>query len=141
MLDCAEYADVHLSGHTKNNDWDIRVLMLRHLCRLRNVDLNRVRFYNSLTVAEAMMFSIEAAPFHETALVLGSDQIAMGEKISKAFDTAFLINQRSTSSTEMRYFLDSGDFIEDLMFMYDGDSYSIVLAKLLRNEELTRIST
>jgi hypothetical protein len=133
-----EYADIHLSGHEKNNDFDLRVLLLKHLCRLANVDLARVRFYNSPTVTEAMSFSVDMAPFNECALVLGSDQITMGTKISEAYDTAFVINRRSTSSTEIRYFLDASDFIEDLRDLYRGDEFAITLAKMLRTEELNR---
>jgi hypothetical protein len=131
-----EYADIHLSGHTKNNDYDLRVLMLKHLCRLANLDLTRVRFYNSPTATEAMTFSVDMAPFNECVLVLGSDQMTMGYKLSEAYDTAFLINRRSTSSTEIRYFLDSEDFIEDLRHLYRGDEYAICLAKILRMEEI-----
>ena len=66
-LTYGEYADIHLSGAEKNNDFDLRVLMLKHLCRIKNVDLSRVRFYNSPTVVEAMTFSVDIAPFHEVA--------------------------------------------------------------------------
>ena len=38
----------------------------------------------------------------------------------------------------MRFFLDAENFIEDLRYLYDGDEYSVVLAKLLRKEELLR---
>jgi nicotinamide mononucleotide adenylyltransferase len=133
-----EYADIHLSGAEKNNDFDLRVLMLRHLCRLKNVDLTRVKFYNSPTVVEAMTFSVDIAPYNEVALVLGSDQVTMGYKISQAFDTAFIINSRSTSSTEIRYFLDAEGFIEDLRDLYEGDEWAICLAKILRQEEKDR---
>ena len=133
-----EYADIHLSGHEKNNDYDLRVLLLKHLCRNANVDLRRVRFYNSPTVTEAMSFSVDMAPYNEAALVLGSDQMEMGQKISEIYDTAFIINRRSTSSTEMRYFLDAEDFIEDLKHLYGGDEFAITLAKILRKEELYR---
>jgi hypothetical protein len=133
-----EYADIHLSGAEKNNDFDLRVVMLKHLCRLKNVDLSRVNFYNSPTVVEAMTFSVDLAPHNEVALVLGSDQVTMGYKISEAFDTAFIINRRSTSSTEMRYFLDAEGFIEDLRDLYDGDELAITLAKILRQEEKNR---
>jgi hypothetical protein len=138
MLAHGEYADVHLSGAEKNNDFDLRVLMLKHLCRLKNVDLKRVKFYSSPTVVEAMTFSVDLAPYNEVALVLGSDQVTMGYKISEAFDTAFIINRRSTSSTEIRYFLDAEGFIEDLRNLYEGDEYAITLAMLLRKEEKHR---
>jgi hypothetical protein len=138
ILSHAERADVHLSGHEKNNDWDIRVLLLKHLCRLKEVDLTRVNFYNSPTVGEAMAFSLDTAD-GDTVLVLGSDQVKMGEAISKAFSTKFLINRRSTSSTEIRHFLDTFDFIEDLKeAIYNGNEFSITLAKVLRKEEIYR---
>ncbi len=136
MLAFAEYADVHLSGHEKNNDFDTRVVMLKHLCRLKDVPLGRVNFYNSPTVGEAMTFSVDMAPLKECVLVLGSDQVEMGTKISAAYDTAFIINRRSTSSTEIRFFLDAEEFISDLLHLYDGDEYSIALAMVLRKEEL-----
>jgi hypothetical protein len=62
----------------------------------------------------------------------------MGTKIAEAFDTAFVINRRSTSSTEIRYFLDASGFLEDLRGLYDGDEFAITLAKILRQEELRR---
>ena len=133
-----EYADIHLSGAEKNNDFDLRVLMLKHLCRVKNVDLSRVRFYNSPTVGEAMYFSVDIAPFNEVALVLGSDQVTMGRSISEAYDTAFIINRRSTSSTEIRYFLDTEGFIEDLRNLYEGDEWALCLAMILRKEEISR---
>jgi hypothetical protein len=133
-----EYGDIHLSGHEKNNDFDLRVLLLKHLCRLSGVDLTRVRFYSSPTVTEAMSFSVDSAPYNECVLVLGSDQVAMGRKISQAYDTAFVINRRSTSSTEIRFFLDAEEFIEDLRHLYRGDEYALCLAKILREEELRR---
>lgn len=133
-----EYADIHLSGHDKNNDYDIRVLMLKHLCRIKNVDLSRVRFFNSPTVTEAMESSVSNAPYNEAVLVLGSDQIEMGRKISEAYDTAFVINRRSTSSTEIRYFLDTSEFIEDHRDLYNGDEWAISLAMILRTEEIIR---
>ena len=127
MLAHAEVADVHLSGAKKNNDFELRVVMLKHLCRLRNVDLRRVNFYNSPTVVEAMTFSVDIADFNEAVLVLGSDQM-----------TGFVINRRSTSSTEIRYFLDAEGFIEDLQHLYDGDEWALCLAKILRKEEIQR---
>ena len=138
MLNYAEVADVHLSGHEKNNDFELRVVFLKHLCRLRNIPLQRVNFYNSPTAGEAMTFSVDIADFNETVLVLGSDQMTMGYKLSEAFDTGFIINRRSTSSTETRYFLDAEGFIEDLRHLYDGDEYAIALAKILRSEEIRR---
>ena len=138
ILDNAHYADVHLSGHEKNNDWDIRVVLLKHLCRLHQIDLTRVNFYNSRTVSEAMAFSLDTVE-DDAVLVLGSDQVKMGKAISTAFNTSFLVNRRSTSSTEIRHFLDTFDTLEDLReHVYDGDEFAITLAKLLRKEEISR---
>jgi hypothetical protein len=138
MLHYAECADVHVSGSVSNNDYDLRVLLLRHLCRAANVDLTRVRFYQSPTVIEAMTFSVDMAPYNECVLVLGSDQVNMGRKMSEVYDTGLVINHRSTSSTEIRYFLDAEGFIQDLRHLYDGDEYSIALAMVLRKEERYR---
>jgi nicotinamide mononucleotide adenylyltransferase len=133
-----EYADIHLSGHEKNNDLDTRILMLKHLCRLKGIDLERVRFYSSPTVTEAMSYSVDAAPYNEVVLVLGSDQVEMGNKISRVYDTGFIINRRSTSSTEIRYFLDQENFIEDLRHLYGGDEFAISLSMVLRRQERVR---
>ena len=138
MLNCAEYADVHLSGSDRNTDYDIRLLLFRHMCRMAGVDLSRVRFYNSLSVTEAMTFSVDIAPFNEVVLVLGSDQINMGYSISKAYDTAFVINSRSTSSTEKRYFLDNCKFQEDMLPHFQGDEFALTLSLILRKDELIR---
>jgi len=138
MLHCAEYADVHLSGSDRNTDFDIRLLLFKHLCRISNVDLSRVRFYNSPSVGEAMTFSVSSAPFHEVVLVLGSDQVNMGYSISKAYDTAFVINSRSTSSTEKRYFMDNCEFQEDMLPHFSGDEFALTLSLILRKDELIR---
>ena len=47
MLEQAEVANVYLSSGKKNTDWNLRVLMLRHLLRESGVDLGRVRFSKS----------------------------------------------------------------------------------------------
>jgi len=135
MLCRAEHADVHLSGAEKNGDYDLRVLLLRHLCRNAGIPLERVSFYKSPTITEAMARSVSDAPYNEAVLVLGSDQTVMGSKMAEIYDTAFVINRRTNSSTQMRFFLDAEEFIEDLRHLYDGDEFSITLAKLLRAEE------
>ena len=136
MLCHAEHADVHLSGAEKNGDYDLRVLLLKHLCRNAGIPLDRVSFYKSPTITEAIAQSVSDAPFNEAVLVLGSDQVVMGQKMAEVFDTAFVINRRTNSSSQMRFFLDAEEFIEDLRHLYDGDEYSIALAKLLRKEEI-----
>lgn len=139
-LDHGNYVDVHLSQHHQNNDYDIRVLLLKRLCAIKELDMTKVRFYHSPTIGEAMTFSIDMAPFKEVVLVLGTDQLAMGHSISQHFDTAFIENPRSTSSTETRYFLDRFRFREDLLFLYNGCEYAITLAQILRAEEKKRES-
>ena len=47
MLDHAEYADVHLSSHDKNNSYEMRELLLRVMLRNRGIDLKRVNFYQA----------------------------------------------------------------------------------------------
>jgi len=134
----AEEVDVHISSHSKNNDGDLRILLLRVMLRNRGVDLQRVNFYQSPTIGEAMAFSIDMAPFNEVVLVLGSDQTDMLYSISDIFDTNYIINRRENSSTNMRYFLDSYDFLEDARYLYEDCAYATTLAYLLRKEERHR---
>ncbi len=134
----AETVDVHISAHEKNNDGDLRILLLRVMLRNRGVDLQRVNFYQSPTIGEAMTFSIDMAPFNEVVLVLGSDQTDMLYSISDIYDTNYIINRRENSSTNMRYFLDSYDFLEDARYLYEDCAYATTLAYLLRKEERHR---
>jgi nicotinic acid mononucleotide adenylyltransferase len=134
----AEEVDVHISSHAKNNDADLRILLLRVLLRNRGVDLRRVNFYESPTIGEAMTFSIDMAPFNEVVLVLGSDQTDMLYSISDIYDTNYIINRRENSSTNMRYFLDSYDFLEDARYLYEDCAYATTLAYMLRAEERQR---
>ena len=138
MLAHAEYADVHISGSSKNNEFEMRELLFRVLLRNAGVDLKRVRFYESPTIGEAMTFSVDMAPFNEVVLVLGSDQVDMLYSISDIYDTNYIINQRSNSSTQMRYFLDSYDFLQDAIYLYDDCEYATTLAYMLRAEERQR---
>lgn len=138
MLNHAEYADVHLSGHPKNNDYDLRVLLLRHLCREANVDLRRVNFLKSCNPFDAVKETVDTAEFNEAVIVLGSDQMEMARKLGEIHDCPWIINGRTNSSTQMRFFLDAEEFIGDLRHLYGGDEYSIVLAKLLRQEEVSK---
>ena len=99
------------------------------------MDLSRVRFYQTPNVNEALAFSVKHAPYNEVVFVLGSDQTNMLYSLSDVHDVNYIINRRSTSSTEMRYFLDSYDFLEDAVYLYDGCEYATALAYLLRAEE------
>ena len=138
MLASAEYADVHISGSAKNNTYEMRELLLRVMLRNRGVDLNRVRFYPTPNVNEALELSIKQAPFNEVVFVLGSDQCDMLYSLADIYDVNYIINRRSNSSTQMRYFLDSYDFLQDATYLYEDCEYATTLAYLLRAEERQR---
>lgn len=138
MLDHAEYADVHISCGGKNNGYELRELLFRVLLRNANVDLKRVRFYQTANVNEALKLSIKHAPDNEVVFVLGSDQVDMLYSLSDIHDVNYVINSRSNSSTQMRYFLDSYDFIEDAKYLYGECEYATTLAYCLRLEERNR---
>jgi cytidyltransferase-like protein len=138
MLAHADYADVHISGGGKNNEYEMRELLFKVILRNREVDLNRVRFYQTSNVNEALSFSINHAPYNEVVFVLGSDQYDMLVSLADIHDVNYVINSRSNSSTQMRYFLDSYDFIEDAKYLYDGCAYATTLAYSLRAEERKR---
>lgn len=138
MLAHADYADVHISGSGKNNEYEMRELLFKVLLRNRNVDLTRVRFYQTPNVNEALEFSVKHAPFNEVVFVLGSDQVDMLYSLSDIHDVNCIINSRTNSSTQMRYFLDSYDFLEDAIYLYDDCEYATTLAYMLRKEEIQR---
>ena len=135
MLAHADYADVHISAGGKNTEYEMRELLFKVLLRNRNVDLSRVRFYCTPNVNEALEFSTKHAPFNEVVFVLGSDQTDMLYSLSDVHDVNYVINSRSNSSTNMRYFLDSYDFLEDAIYLYDGCEYATTIAYMLRAEE------
>jgi hypothetical protein len=138
MLQHGEIAQVYISTGVNNNDWDLRVHMLTHLCREAGVDLNRVYFLKALNPFEAVNAAVESSPWQEAAIVLGSDQQDMARKLGDVFDCPVIINRRTNSSTQMRFFLDVEDYIEDLRYLYDNDEYATCLAKVLRQEEISR---
>ena len=138
MLDHADYADVYLSGHEKNNSYDLRELLFRVMLRNRGIDLERVNFYQAPNVNDALKQSIANAPFNEVVFVLGSDQSDMLFSLSDIHDVNFVINRRENSSTNMRYFLDSYDFLEDARYLYEDCSYATTIAYMLRSEERQR---
>jgi nicotinic acid mononucleotide adenylyltransferase len=138
MLAHADYADVHISAGGKNNEYEMRELLFKVLLRNRGVDVSRVRFYRTANVNEALELSIKHAPFNEVVFVLGSDQCDMLYSLSDIHDVNYVINQRSNSSTQMRYFLDSYDFLEDAVYLYDDCEYATTIAYMLRSEERQR---
>ena len=135
MLAHADYADVHISASGKNTEYEMRELLLKVMLRNRGVDMSRVRFYCTPNVNEALSFSIKHAPYNEVVFVLGSDQVDMLYKLSDIHDTNYVINSRSNSSTNMRFFLDQYDFLEDAKYLYEDCTYATTLAYMLRAEE------
>lgn len=138
MLAHGEEAHVYVSAGANNNDWDLRVLLLSHLCREAKVDLNRVYFLKAKSPFEAVANAIESSPWQEAVIVLGSDQQDMARVLAEHYDCAVIINRRTNSSTQMRFFLDAENFREDLLGLYSGDEYATTLAMILRKEERYR---
>jgi len=138
MLYYGEEAHVYISDGGANNDWALRALLLSRLCRKANLDMDRVYFLKAKNPFEAVEQSIESSPWQEAAIVLGSDQQDMLRKLGEHFDCPTIINRRSNSSTQMRFFLDAEIFREDLVHLYDGDEFSTALAMILRKEERQR---
>jgi hypothetical protein len=138
MLKYGEVANFCVSTGKNNNDWDLRVQLLRHLCRLSDINLRRVNFFKCVSPFEAVDWAIRNAVYDEVAVVFGSDQEVMARKLADVYDTAVILNRRTNSSTQMRFFLDTEDFIEDLRHLYQGDEFAITLAKVLRAEEIRR---
>jgi hypothetical protein len=62
----------------------------------------------------------------------------MARKLGDVCDCPVIINRRTNSSTQMRFFLDAADFREDLMHLYNDDEYATTLAMILRKEERFR---
>ena len=100
MLAHGDEAHVYVSDAGKNNDWDLRVLLLSRLCRKANVDLSRVYFLKANNPFEAVNAAIESSPWQEAVIVLGSDQQDMLRSLGEYFDCPTIINRRSNSSTQ-----------------------------------------
>ena len=138
MLAHGDEAHIYVSAGRSNNDWDLRVLMLSHLCRVSGLDLNRVYFLKASNPFDAIQRSLDSSPWQEVVVILGSDQQDMARKLGDVYDCPAIINRRSNSSTQMRFFLDTESFREDLLHLYNGDEYATTLAMILRKEELYR---
>ena len=138
MLAHGDEAHVYVSDGGSNNDWDLRVLLLSHLCRQSKLDLNRVYFCKAKSPFEAVANAVESSPWQEAVIVLGSDQQDIARTLSEHYDCPVIVNRRTNSSTQVRYFLDAEGFREDLIELYDGDEYATTLAMILRKEELYR---
>jgi nicotinamide mononucleotide adenylyltransferase len=138
MLARAEQAYVYVSTGRENNDWDLRVLLLSHLCREAGLDLGRVNFVKAGNPFQAVEGALNESPWEESVLVFGEDQSVMAEKLSDVYDCPFILNRRSNSSTQMRFFLDKEEFIQDLKGLYRNDEFATSLAMVLRKEEVHR---
>jgi cytidyltransferase-like protein len=138
MLEHGDEAHVFISDGANNNDWALRELTLTHLCRKANVDLNRVYFLKGKSPFNAVAYAVESSPWQEAAIVLGSDQQDMARSLGEFYDCPTIINRRSNSSTQMRFFLDAEMFREDLLHLYAGDEFITALAMILRKEERSR---
>lgn len=138
MLQHGKKAHIYVSDGRNNNDWSVRVLLLSHLCREAGCDMERVNFLKSKSPFVAVQETIDSSPHKEAAIVLGSDQQEMARKLGEIYDCPAIINRRSNSSTQMRFFIDVEDFIEDLKHLYGGDEFATSLSMILRAEELQR---
>jgi nicotinamide mononucleotide adenylyltransferase len=138
MLAHGDEAYVYVSTGKANNDWDLRVLLLSHLCREAGIDLGRVNFVKAGNPFQAVEGALNESPWEESVLVFGEDQSVMAEKLSDVYDCPFILNRRSNSSTQMRFFLDKEEFIQDLKGLYRDDEFATSLAMVLRKEEVHR---
>jgi hypothetical protein len=133
MLEQAEVANVYLSSSKKNTDWNLRVLMLRHLLREVGVDLRRVNILKASNPFEAVeKIATEDA---DSVVVLGEDQSELLVKLCADYNLGGSQNRRSGSSTQVRYLLDRGAF-DNVKYVYRNDAYAVRLATILRREEL-----
>ena len=132
MLEQADVANVYLSSGKKNTDWDLRVLMLRHLLREQGVDLRRVNILkasNPFSAVEDIMVTD-----NDAVVVLGEDQYELANKLCADYHLGGQLNRRSASSTQVRHLLDHGDW-NIVTKIYRNDNYAVRLAAMLRREE------
>ena len=106
MLEQAEVANVYLSSGKKNTDWNLRVLMLRHLLREVGVDLRRVNILKASNPFEAVENVMGTD--NDAVVVLGEDQSELLVKLCADYDLGGRVNPRSGSSTQVRHLLDHG---------------------------------
>jgi hypothetical protein len=138
MLERAEIAHIHLSGAAHNNTYEVRELLLKVLCRHRGIPMERVSFRNTPNVNEALKHSIAEAPFGEVIFCVGEDRADMAFHLADYYDTAYFLNRRLTSSTNMRFFLDDPELFEEVSYLYEDNSYAVAIAFMLRKEERNR---
>jgi hypothetical protein len=133
MLEQADVANVYLSSGKKNTDWNLRVLMLRHLLREVGVDLRRVNILKASNPFEAVENVMSTD--NDVVVVLGEDQSELLVKLCSDYHLGGQVNRRSGSSTQVRHLLDHGA-IDNVKYIYRDDAYAVRLATILRREEL-----
>jgi hypothetical protein len=138
MLNRAEVAHVHLSGAAHNNTYEVRELLLKVLLRHRGIPMERVNFYCTPNVNEAFKHSIAEAPFGEVIFCVGEDRADMAFHLADHYDTAYFLNRRLTSSTNMRFFIDDPALFDELVYLYEDNTYAVAIASVLRAEERNR---
>ncbi len=134
LLSYGSTARVYVSLGGRNNDWDLRVLLLRTLCRQASIDLSRVSFLKAIDPFAGLSEVLKGRKPSEVILVLGSDQVSLGLQLSQTFGVSFHENERSGSSTTLRKVLDKGE----IPAPFRGNRYALKLATLLRNNEKFR---
>jgi FAD synthase len=136
MLDEAKQAFVFLSGSKSNNDFDTRAFLFRHLLRVSEVDLQRVKVLKAANPFEAIETTLKASK--DVVITLGEDQSKLCEKLCATYCLGGQLNSRSGSSSQIRHLFDRGefDFIEQCI--YRDDAFATRLAVILRKEELAR---
>jgi hypothetical protein len=134
LLTLGSTAKVYVSLGRQNNDWDLRVLLLRTLCRQASIDLSRVSFLKAIDPYAGLSDVLKSRKPSEVVLVLGSDQASLGLQLSHTFGVSFHGNERSGSSTALRKVLDQGKNPAP----FQGNRYALKLATLLRNNEKFR---
>jgi hypothetical protein len=135
MLEQAQVAEVYLSTGSKNTNWDVRVLTLRHLLREAGVNLHRVKMLEARSPFKAVEMTLEREA--DVVVVLGEDQSVLCEKLCSTYNLGGHLNRRTNSSTQVRHLMDHGD-IDAVERIYRNDQYSISLVTLLRKEELAK---
>jgi hypothetical protein len=138
MLERAEVAHIHLSGAPHNNTYEVRELLLKVLCRHRGISMERVNFFCTPNVNEALKHSIAEAPFGEVIFCVGEDRAEMAFHLADHYDTAYFLNRRLTSSTNMRFFIDDPALFDELTYLYEDNTYAVAIASMLRKEEIHR---
>jgi hypothetical protein len=138
MLTNAEIAEVYVSTGKANNDWDCRVLVLKHLCLRAYIDLKRVRFLKSNSPYTAVEEAVKGTHRGSNVLMLGTDQQALLQALGVKFICGTIINPRICSSTQVRHLIDDCRFADTLSHLYDNDDFILTAVKILRKQEIVR---